>query len=450
MTSYNPGTLNYGTRYYWKITAWDSNSGPRNGPLWNFKTNSLPNQPSNPSPLNGSTGVLITTNLTWTGTDPDGDTVTFDVYFGLSSNPTIVAHNLTTALYNPPGDLQYNTTYYWWIKSWDIYNAARSGPLWHFTTGGPVDDPPYMPSCPSPGDGATNVSLDVDLSWIGGDPNPGDIVAYWVYFGTSNPPPLLSINQTETSFDPGTLASFTTYYWRIKSWDDQGLSTLGPLWHFKTKYYNRPPYEPNNPDPMDNAIQVPINTDLCWTGGDPDNGDTVKYDVYFGTSLPLMKIKSNITGTTCFINDLNYSQEYLWQVVAWDNNGGRTPGPLWSFTTILDVTPPSIGITQPRQGWAYFSFFGGTIHKKFPILVLTFIFGHITVIATASDSQSGMDRVEFYVDDVLQHTDKIGENSQYTWDWFKYVPLFPYELKVIAYDKCGLHSQWKLPVWKLL
>jgi len=136
--SYNPGTMNYSTKYYWQIIAWDTNNESRSGPQWEFttedKVNNPPNIPSNPVPTNGSTGISISSVLSWTGGDPDNDTVKYDVYFGTVSNPPNVTHNQSSLSYNPPGDLLYNTLYYWRIVSWDTSNASRVGPLWHFTT----------------------------------------------------------------------------------------------------------------------------------------------------------------------------------------------------------------------------------------------------------------------------------------------------------------------------
>jgi len=449
-TSYDP-ILVYGTMYYWQIKAWDINSGPRAGPIWRFQTNSLPNPPSNPTPANNSLNVPITTILIWTGGDPDsGDTVTYDVYFGPYNPPPQAVSNQSTLSYDPPGNLVYDTLYYWKIVAWDNHGATRTGPLWRFITGTLPNQPPYVPNDPNPGNGSTGVSLTVDLTWHGGDPDPGDTVTYDVYFGMASSPPCVSHNQTTLLYDPGTLNSYTMYYWWIKAWDDHGHNVTGPFWHFKTEFKDNPPYEPCNPSPANGSTNVPVTCDLSWTGGDPDSDDYVTYDVYIGGSFPLPKIKSNTSGTSCALENLNYSKKYYWIIVSWDNHGLTNTSSVWSFTTKTDATSPSLAITQPRRGFFYLNILGGSIQRVFPIFVTTLVIGPIKVIATASDSQSGVNRVEFYVDDVLKDTDYTGDNNQYTWLWDERVPFFPYLLKAIAYDNCGNPSTLTQRVWKVL
>jgi hypothetical protein len=446
-TTYSP-SMNYSTLYYWKIVAWDTNSGPRAGSIWHFQTNSLPNQPSNPNPSNGSTDVPINTDLSWSGGDPDpGDTVTYDVYFGTSSNPPHVAYNQSALIYDP-GTLAYNTLYYWKIVAWDNHDASLAGPLWHFATGTQPNQPPNIPSNPSPANGSTGVSVNADLSWQGGDPDPGDTVTYDVYFGKSSSPPIVSYHQSSLSYDPGTLASYTYYYWKIVAWDNHGANTTGPLWQFRTAYVNNPPYAPSNPSPANGATGVPVNSDLSWTGGDPDSGDFVTYDVYFGSSYPLTKIKSNTSGTSCALENLDYSAKYYWKVVAWDNHQNTNASPVWSFTTKLDTSGPSLAITSPKKGWLYVNLL--VIQRKFPIFITTLVIGQIEVAVTASDSQSGMNRVEFYLDDDLKATDYT---APYSWSWVEhgyFFPFPPYQLTVKAYDNIENPSTLSYRVWKIL
>jgi len=115
--------------------------------------------------------------------------------------------------------------------------------LRHHAPPGPTNAPPYTPNNPSPADDATSQSVDVDLSWTGGDPD-GDSVTYAIYLepDDSTPDVLLSDNQVATSYDPGTLNAGTHYYWQIVATDSQGATTTGPIWEFSTK--TSPP--PNN------------------------------------------------------------------------------------------------------------------------------------------------------------------------------------------------------------
>jgi len=210
------------------------------------------------------------------------------------------------------------------------------------------NNPPYTPNNPDPTNHATDIDIDVDLSWIGGDPDPGDTVTYDVYYGTTNPPSLVINNQTSTTYDPGTMEYNSQYYWKIVSWDDYGESTEGPFWDFTTiDEPNNPPYTPSIPDPEDGETDVTITTDLFWTGGDPDAGDTVTYDVYFGSSNPPPQVTTGQSGSSYDPGTLNYNTAYYWKIVSWDNHGTSTDGPEWDFTTIDEPNNPPYTPTNP-------------------------------------------------------------------------------------------------------
>jgi len=298
--------------------------------------NDPPNEPSNPNPADGATDVSTYATLSWTGDDPEGDNVTYDVYFGDSNPPPKVSSNQTTSSYNPPGELQNDTTFYWIIVVWDEYGASTSGPTWSFSTESEPNQPPFEPSNPVPSNGSTDVSIYTDLSWSGGDPE-NDNVTYDVYFGIAFPLQKVSSNQSGNSYDPGTLGFDNTYYWQIIAWDEYGLSTNSPIWNFLTRD-NNPPNSPRNPDPSEGEIDVTIFKILSWLGGDPD-GDTVFYDVYFGTSISPPKVVSNQSATTYDPGTLELGVKYHWQIISWDEYGYSTKGPVWNFTTRTNAPP---------------------------------------------------------------------------------------------------------------
>ncbi|RPH94666.1 T9SS C-terminal target domain-containing protein, partial [candidate division KSB1 bacterium] len=95
-----------------------------------------------------------------------------------------------------------------------------------------VNQPP-VPIFPYPADGAIGQLVDSVLSWTGIDPDL-DPLTYDVYFGTDSTPSLVSTAQSGATYDPGTLTSWTTYYWRIIVYDDHDHTAQGPLWSFTT------------------------------------------------------------------------------------------------------------------------------------------------------------------------------------------------------------------------
>jgi hypothetical protein len=85
-----------------------------------------------------------------------------------------------------------------------------------------------LASNPNPTHYGMGVRLDADLSWTSGR----GATSHDFYFGTSNPPPFIR-NQTAATFDPGTLAQGTQYYWRIDEVNPSG-TTRGSVWSFWT------------------------------------------------------------------------------------------------------------------------------------------------------------------------------------------------------------------------
>jgi hypothetical protein len=96
--------------------------------------NFSPDAPSNPVPANGAVDQDLTVQLYWRGFDPDGDPLTYQLYFGTASNPPAFAGGLGDTTFTT-GQLQPNTLYHWKIIATDPRNASRAGPIWNFTTG---------------------------------------------------------------------------------------------------------------------------------------------------------------------------------------------------------------------------------------------------------------------------------------------------------------------------
>ena len=133
-----------------------------------------------------------------------------------------------------------------------------------------VCPPPQTPQNPTPADGATDISIDVNLVWTQLD---GD---YWeVYFGTTDPPPFkeraYSNWYTLTDLDNG-----TTYYWKVKAWKDCGSSAESPVWSFTTT-----PETVTRPSIPEGLAVGELNRVMEYTtGGSTSNlGNPVEYNI---------------------------------------------------------------------------------------------------------------------------------------------------------------------------
>jgi len=96
--------------------------------------NISPNRPSNPTPADGAIDQPTDVQLIWRCSDPDGDPLVYDVFFGTATIPPQIASDHGDTTYNP-GQLQHNTAYYWKIVAKDP-RIPRAGPIWDFTTEG--------------------------------------------------------------------------------------------------------------------------------------------------------------------------------------------------------------------------------------------------------------------------------------------------------------------------
>jgi len=96
-----------------------------------------PKTVTNIYPGNNSINIALDTFLQWSCSDPDGDPLIYDVYFGTEITPPQVATTLADTFYTP-GTLEYATTYYWKIIAHDDHGNTTEGEVWSFTT---LDDP---------------------------------------------------------------------------------------------------------------------------------------------------------------------------------------------------------------------------------------------------------------------------------------------------------------------
>ena len=96
--------------------------------------NNLPPEvPDEDYPIDDSKIFGLEGNLDWGCSDPENDPLTYDLYFGTSSNPELKQAGISDSLYKV-GTLIEDTTYYWKIVAKDNKGNVTESPVWDFST----------------------------------------------------------------------------------------------------------------------------------------------------------------------------------------------------------------------------------------------------------------------------------------------------------------------------
>jgi hypothetical protein len=197
--------------------------------------------------------------------------------------------------------------------------------------GGPcLNTPPHAEFLIDPTLIGMNTPFSLDASFSSdSETETANLLVRWDFDGDAIYDTSFTTNKTET-YQYGSLGAHTIGL-QIKDGNGSVASTTSQV-----TVANSSPNTPGNPTPPDGSLDQGINVTLSWQGGDPDSGDTVTYDVYFGTSSNPPLVSSGQTGTTYNPGTLNYLTFSYWKIVATDNHGASSLSPVWSFVTQVE------------------------------------------------------------------------------------------------------------------
>ncbi|MCP4610013.1 MAG: hypothetical protein GY845_14995 [Planctomycetes bacterium] len=165
-TTFNPGPLELAKTYYWRVDEFDP-PATHKGDVWSFITQGAV---GTPVPAKSAVDVTQTPVLTW---NPGVFADTHQVYFAADAAALELkgSGNLGSESFEP-GQLEWNTTYYWRVDEANNANADSpwTGPLWSFTTANflIIDDMEAYNDIDEGEPGSNRIYL----AWIDGFDNP--------------------------------------------------------------------------------------------------------------------------------------------------------------------------------------------------------------------------------------------------------------------------------------
>ncbi|MHB1147376.1 MAG: hypothetical protein ACYC01_07230 [Lutibacter sp.] len=200
--------------------------------------NTAPTVPTLASPVNNSLCIDNVVNFQWNAsTDAEGGVITYEIQVAKNNLFTPIAHTQTSTTTNKSITLEKGVAYYWRVKATDSKSAASnySATFSLYTEGvGITNHLPFSPVLVSPALNSVQTAPNVNLQWTANDVDASDTLTYDVYFGTANPPTVVTSANQSTATLTKTVAASTTYYWKVTVKDGKGGQTIGQVWSFTT------------------------------------------------------------------------------------------------------------------------------------------------------------------------------------------------------------------------
>ncbi len=229
-------------------------------------------------------------------------------------------------------DLNYQTKYFWRVRSKNNFGISPYSVIYSFTTAMPVVPPP--PKLVYPDSGLGNVIKSPLLRWRVTD--RADRYHLIVATDTGFTPSAIVLNDStivDTSKQLVNLKGGARYFWKVRARNISGYGAYSSRFFFTT-ILPVPP-TPSLLAPANNDTALAINPTLSWSVSE----DAELYHLQVATDQGFNTIvinDSTITTTSKQIN-LNNFTIYYWRVKAKNATGSSNFSSIWQFKTIIAI-----------------------------------------------------------------------------------------------------------------
>ena len=344
-TSKIVNSLNYLTKYYWRVKAKNQSGWGGYSPWSSFTT--IIERPATAvliSPVNTSVNQPISLTLQWNAATRAERYRVELAKDSLFSN-IVYTDTGTTNLSAPVSGLDYLTKYFWRVKGKNVGGESDWSVINSFTT---IIEKPALPVLASPANNATGVVQPVTLVWqksVRADKYHVQVASDDAFTNIVSE----TSNLTDSTLTLSTLQPLATYYWRVEASNIGGTSGFTSSYKFSTLGI---PTTVTLLSPANNAVNQPTsNLAFTWTKAQDQMMKTVShywFDLATDTNKTAILTDTTLTDTSKIVNGLDYLTRYYWRVKAKNQSGWGGYSPWSSFTTIIE-RPATVALTSPAN-----------------------------------------------------------------------------------------------------
>jgi len=336
-TSVNINGLRYGTKYYWRVKATNSNDSDTSSysAVRNFTTCSGPTLDYPDDGMIYSTTVKPT--LYWNAITGVGSYILeWDTVSSFSS--TMFRTYTTSSTSVNINALRYGTKYYWRVKATNSNDSdtSRYSEVRNFTTCS-------APILSSPSNGMVYTSMvRPSVSW-NSITGAGSYILEWDTVSSFSSPLFRTYTTSSTSIYINGLLYSTKYYWRVKATNtnDSDTSRYSEVWNFTTAGNVTLISPTNNPSTTGRFYSRQY---LKWNTLSGSSEYLIQLDTTSDFSSSVVRNISVTTSSTSSdsyyekcVYDLYYGTMYYWRVCAISSVDTTDWSETWQFHTMDDV-----------------------------------------------------------------------------------------------------------------
>ncbi|WP_370176544.1 T9SS type B sorting domain-containing protein [Leeuwenhoekiella palythoae] len=405
------GTFEAGTEYFVTIIPTNPFGNATGCTETSFTTEALitpPDCTTLTSPVDGAIDVALDVELSW---NASAEATGYLLNVGTSSGGTQIIDNLDVGnqtVYNLTENLPENTEIFVSIIPYNAAGNAAGCTETSFTTETLIT-PPACTTLTSPADGATDVALDVELSWNTSTEATGYLLNVGTSSGGTQIIDNLDVgNQTVYNLTEN-LPESTEIFVSIIPYNSTGNATGCTEASFTTETLIIPPACTTLTSPVNGATDVALDATISWAPADSAAG----YIINAGTSSGLSNIASQVDvgNTLTFDYALEFfNDQTIYVTITPYNEAGETLGcSEESFSTVSAIDPPpctTLSNPSPNANGAF-------INTSFSWLPVSEASGYYLSIGTNTDATSYIDAFDvgnsttYYLQDNLPYDTRI-------------------------------------------